>query len=124
MRINLKVWMFLQVIPAITLVLCYNLAVFELIAWLNSFMIIIPVIVVLIILRQFVEPIDELAKIMLGRVDAFCFKLSLLSMGIMILILFAVMNPQLLLGYTLVFSILAIVIIRATMFIDLDKRGM
>ena len=126
MKINLRVWMVVKVVPALLLLLFFHLVVTGNNIDSNVFSSLsLLVLVLLKIVKKFwVESTDERSKDIFQKIDALCYKVCLLMIVIEIFpFLFLDSAVPLLVGYLLVGSICALTIFRSIGFIVLDKKG-
>ena len=124
MKINLKVWMAIKAIPAL-LLLIYLMTIGYALNWqMFTSLALFLLVLMKLLLKYYVEDIDERAKEIINRTDALCYKLSICIMGILVLpFLFVEPVQSIQIGYLIISSISTLTIIRIIIFIILDKRG-
>lgn len=124
-KIRLRTIMLAQSIVAFCIPLYYHLMM---VYGLHSN---VPLFVAIILLLTVVtmkgnsEVVDEYAKRTLQLADAVCFKIAVVIMGIIVLpFLFMGENSSTVIGYLLTLGIFLLILIRACIFLWVDKNGM
>ena len=129
-KINLSVWMFLKVIPAILLVVYYWMCTVDgydlVFRYINGAIIAIAGIVVLgqISYAKKNKLFDEFGRENLKTTDSICLKIAFALMTIATLACVFADFSGIIAGYFVVGGILALAIIRAIIFTIIDKKGM
>lgn len=128
MKINLRVWMFIKVLPYMEIFLFYILLVHG--AFTNNALTLYPLLVIatvvlLFILKRKLDTVDEFARKLLNKADAICLKGAFV---IMFLLLPATIvggeASGFIMGELISGSICLLSIIRAIIFLIVDMRGM
>jgi len=131
-KISLRVWVFLKIAPVVLLVFMW---------WMNMRegshpLHIVPAIVVFVVIAVFsyfdrkTDIFDELAKEGLKRADSICLKtayvMGLLAISLVLFFGLPIASLEVsveVIGYGIVFTILLLTILRAFVFLVIDKRG-
>ncbi|MFR2788000.1 MAG: hypothetical protein ACLTBX_04355 [Clostridia bacterium] len=129
-KINLSVWMFLKIIPAILLVVYYWMCTVDgydlVFRYINGAVIAIAGIIILgqVSYAKKNKIFDEFGCENLKTTDSICLKIAFVLMTIATLACVFADFSGIIAGYFVVGGILTLAIIRAIIFIIIDKKGM
>lgn len=124
-KVSLSVVMFVQAAVAFCIPLYYHLMVTYRLTSNVPFFISIILLLLVKKLKNSSEVMDEYAKQTLQIADAICFKGSIIIMGILILpVLFLDGISAFVTGYLLTGGIFLLIMLRACIFLWIDKKGM
>ncbi|APM37419.1 hypothetical protein [Clostridium kluyveri] len=129
-KINLKIWMIVNIMPALFLLLFYWINVkikhnltYALTYTLLQYIILVFMGVSLYFVKKNRDIVDEYTKKILGMVDTICFKLSYVIFGFLLLSCLLIGASPIFIGYEIAGALCLLSVVHSIIFCVLDSRG-